>query len=99
LFDWSHHYQVHRLAQWVSSVTGSSDKVKFKAAAVRRKMLRFLRCAALYFHMVTDVQLPLNSDKIQNESDLYSSLAEYLALPKTLSQLIEDKSTMGLVDK
>lgn len=85
---------VQKMAKWVSELAGVSDKLPVKARRVRRAMIRFLRCTALFFHFVTDVPLPtLEND---DEKVAYARLSEYLSLPKSLRELINDPDTLDL---
>ena len=93
---------VQRLANWVSECVGSSDKVGPSANTVRKAMLHYLRCAALFFHFISDVPLPSavrSKNKTFKDTEMYEILSEYLSLPKSLSELIRDEDTYGLVNK
>ena len=94
--------EVQKLAKSISEVIGSSDKVKFKAMKVRKGMIRFLRCAALLFHYITDVPLPTFEGEENLEADdmfIYATLSEYLSLPKTMRELINHQDTFDLVHR
>ena len=96
-------------AQWVSECVGSSDKVRSSAGTVRRGFLHFLRCAAMFYHCVTDVPLPIsgaiigasNSADQKNYTDIeiYKILSKYLSLPESLGDLIKDQDTYGLITR
>ena len=93
--------EVHRLAKTVSEVVGISDTIQSKARKVRRAMIHFLRCAALFFHLITDIPLPTleNEDSTADDITVYAVLSEYLSLPKTLRELINHQDTFDLVHR
>lgn len=89
--------EVQKLAKWVSESFGSSDKIKLKAGEVRKSMIRFLRCAAMFYHCITDVPLPMLDDV--NEASIYATLSAYLSLPRTLSELINQGDTYECLNR
>ena len=90
---------VQRMANGISQIVGRSDTIKRKAKGVRKAMLRFLRCSALFFHYITDIPLPSGEDVGVDDQACYTALSEYLSLPPTLKQLINDKDTFSLVQR
>lgn len=91
---------VQKLAKTVSEVVGISDTVQFKAGKVRQAMIHFLRCASMLFHYVTGVPLPtLEKDDSADDMVVYAALSEYLSLPKTMRELINDQDTFDLVHR
>ena len=93
-------------AQWVSECVGSSDKVRPSAGTVRSAFLHFLRCAAMFYHCVSDVPLPIsgaisanNDQKNYTDTEIYTILSKYLSLPETLGDLIKDQDTDGLMNR
>ena len=90
---------VQRMASWISQIAGRSDTISKKAKGVRKAMLRFLRCSALFFHYITDIPLPSADDIGCDDCAYYTALSEYLNLPPTLKQLINDKDTFSLAQR
>ena len=91
--------EVQRLARWVSEIIGSSDKLGPNlTSSVRKAMLHFLRCAAQFYHFVTEVPLP-NTRGGESDKEVYEILSNYLSLPKNLGDLIKDEDTYNLVNK
>ena len=93
-------------AQWVSECVGSSDKVRPSAGTVRSAFLHFLRCAAMFYHYVSDVPLPISGANSANDdqknytdTEIYRILSKYLSLPESLGDLIKDQDTYGLVTR
>ena len=76
---------------------------------MRRGFLHFLRCAAMFYHCVNDVPLPIsgaiigasNSADQKNYTDIeiYKILSKYLSLPESLGDLIKDQDTYGLITR
>ena len=92
--------EVQKMAKWISEVIGSSDKVLNKAAKVRKSMIRFLRCSALFFHYATGISLPmLEESQCHDDHVVYAALSEYLSLPKTLRELINHLDTFDIVNR
>ncbi len=95
--------EVLRLVKWVSTYVGNADKLpkELILRTVKAKMLRFLRCASLFFHFYTDVPLPKStsgSGRSSSLSEAYKSLSDYLSLP-TLGCLISHPFTFEFVDR
>ncbi|KAM9466613.1 E3 ubiquitin-protein ligase UBR1 [Clarias gariepinus] len=89
--------EVKAAAALYSTVLQHSDGLNSGVSAsmtvdtVKRGVLPFLRCAALFFHCLTGVPAPeeLSSTAVSCESQL-SLLCSYLALPCNLFQLFQD---------
>ena len=94
--------EVLRFTKWISNYVGNSDKLPKESVArtVKAKMLRFLRCAALFFHYYTDVPLPrpAASDTEADLHSVYKTLSDYLSLP-TLGCLISHPFTFDFIDR
>lgn len=90
---------VHKLAKWVSQVVGTADRVTPKANLVQRAMIKFLRCSALFFHFVTNVPLPVLEGDHLDDHTIYSVLSQYLSLPPTLSELINQPDNYEIMDR
>ncbi|KAK3538210.1 hypothetical protein QTP70_033114 [Hemibagrus guttatus] len=89
--------EVRAAAALYSTVSQHVDCLKSGASAsttvdtVKRGVVPFLRCAALFFHCLTGVPAPeeLSSTAVSCESQL-PFLCSYLALPCNLFQLFQD---------
>ncbi|KAK2843429.1 hypothetical protein Q7C36_011644 [Tachysurus vachellii] len=89
--------EVRAAATLYSTVSQHIDRLNSGASAsttvdtVKRGVLPFLRCAALFFHCLTGVPAPeeLSSTAVSCESQL-PFLCSYLALPCNLFQLFQD---------
>ncbi|XP_058255493.1 E3 ubiquitin-protein ligase UBR1 isoform X2 [Hemibagrus wyckioides] len=89
--------EVRAAAALYSTVSQHVDCLKSGASAsttvdtVKRGVVPFLRCAALFFHCLTGVPAPeeLSSTTVSCESQL-PFLCSYLALPCNLFQLFQD---------
>jgi len=91
--------EVLRLAKSVSEIIGSSDTLGPNLAnTVRKAMLHFLRCAAMFYHFITEVPLP-NTRGGESDKEIYEILSNYLSLPKSLSDLIKEEDTFNLVSR
>ena len=66
---------------------------------VKIKMLHFLRCAALFFHVYTDVPLPSGVVDGDNIESLFVGLTAYLGLPSTLTEIVRVPGTRELIDR
>ncbi|MCJ8736842.1 hypothetical protein PDJAM_G00016990 [Pangasius djambal] len=89
--------EVRAAAALYSTVSQHTEGLKSGVSAsmtvdtVKRGVLPFLRCAALFFHCLTGVPAPeeLSNAAVSSESQL-SLLCSYLALPCNLFQLFQD---------
>lgn len=54
---------------------------------VKDNCMPFLRCAALFFHFVTDVPAPVELTRLGG--DTYENVCKYLNLPTTCSELVD----------
>jgi len=103
-----------RLFRQVSEVSGAADWKQQAGCpseddscsltyvqAVKAKLLRFLRCSALFVHLYTDVPLPKAAAAIGGETNpdkVYASLCTYLGLPTSLWKLTCDPGFSEVVD-
>ncbi|KAK6637539.1 hypothetical protein RUM44_007961 [Polyplax serrata] len=62
---------------------------------VKRACLPFLRCCALFYHFLTDVQYPACLAELGG--DTYEELCKYLALPVSLTELFETSKYKDLM--
>lgn len=65
---------------------------------IKEKMIHFLRCAALFFHVYTDVPLPTGETGADVES-LFVGLTNYLGLPNTIKEIVTVPGTSELIDR
>jgi len=102
---------VNRLSKQVSEVSGSHHAMNVAGKAgntsaltlaqtVKSRLLRFLRCAALYVHFYTDVPLPerAGEEGEATPDKVYQALCTYLGLPVTLAELVESDGFSETVD-
>ena len=104
--------ELGRLVKEIAEVSGCADHTLMKSnnvsgsdialtpsQALKAKLLRFLRCAALYMHFLTDVPLPSKIENHQSNPDkIYSKLCTYLDLPTGLVELIQSAGFSKVVD-
>jgi E3 ubiquitin-protein ligase UBR2 len=75
---------------------GSKDSI---TNILKKKSLRFLRCASLFFHFYTDIPLPEGKPgKENNLQTSYEALTSYLGLPNTFSKLIETPGVAEVIE-
>jgi len=72
--------------------------ISFFHFQVKEKMIHFLRCAALFFHVYTDVPLPNDAD-VKDVDDVFKGLMTFLGMPTTLSALLKVPGTTELIDR
>ena len=66
---------------------------------LKTKLLRFLRCSALFFHFYTDIPLPDNAVKGNNPQFVYEALTTYLGLPTTITNLLQIPGVTEITDR
>ena len=90
----SHHNQV-------CSCTGASfsDVPPNLGAQFRRKLSRFLRCAALFHHFYTDVPLPPALSPGAEEVPSHEQLCRYLGLPETVREFLLVLGVQDIMDR
>ena len=76
---------------------GSKDTI---SNILKKKSLRFLRCASLFFHFYTDIPLPEGKPGKENSLETsYEALTSYLGLPNTFSKLIETPGVAEVIER
>ena len=83
-----------------SSHPVSSEELDEIRAKLRRSLLPLLRCAALFYHHLTDVKWPAESGAHASLVDLdeYSTISLYLGLPTDVADLFDVENESNLSD-
>jgi len=70
----------------------------FIALELKKRMLHFMRCSALFLSLSTNLPVP-SVEKVTGPDDIFSCLSKYLGLPTTLDQLFEIKGVKSFISK
>ena len=69
---------------------------------IKKGLLRFLRCSALFFHFCTDIPLPESSFKSETQENIqtvYATLTTYLGIPSTFAGLMQTPGFSELIER